>query len=78
MNSHQRIDEYVWQDVTLLKATLLETRAKLLLQGGHFDNGEELCRTCIIIRTVMLGHNHPQTLAAQETLAKLVRMRSKI
>ncbi|PWA73812.1 P-loop containing nucleoside triphosphate hydrolases superfamily protein [Artemisia annua] len=78
MNSHKRIDEYVWQDVTLLKATLLETRAKLLLRGGHFDNGEELCRTCISIRTVMLGHNHAQTLAAQETLAKLVRMRSKI
>ncbi|KAL4554637.1 hypothetical protein LXL04_037235 [Taraxacum kok-saghyz] len=78
MTSHQRIDEYVWQDVTLLKATLLETRAKLLLRGGCFDNGEELCRTCISIRTVMLGHNHAQTLAAQETLAKLVRMRSKI
>ncbi|XP_076957739.1 uncharacterized protein LOC143633298 [Bidens hawaiensis] len=78
MNSHQRIDEYVWQDVTLLKAILLETRAKLLLRGGCFDSGEELCRTCISIRTVMLGHNHAQTLAAQETLAKLVRMRSKI
>lgn len=74
----QRVDEYVWQDVTLLKAMLLETRAKLLLRGGHFDSGEELCRTCISIRTVMLGHNHAQTLAAQETLAKLVRMRSKI
>lgn len=76
--SSQKVDEYVWQDVTLLKATLLETRAKLLLRGGHFDSGEELCRTCISIRTVMLGHNHGQTLAAQETLAKLVRMRSKI
>ncbi|CAA3024079.1 Tir-nbs resistance [Olea europaea subsp. europaea] len=78
LQSHQRVDEYVWQEVTLLKATLLETRAKLLLRGGHFDSGEELCRTCISIRTVMLGHNHAQTLAAQETLAKLVRMRSKI
>ncbi|XP_031257542.1 uncharacterized protein LOC116115543 [Pistacia vera] len=77
-HGNQRVDEYVWQDVTLLKATLLETRAKLLLRGGHFDSGEELCRTCISIRTVMLGHNHAQTLAAQETLAKLVRMRSKI
>ncbi|XP_040988696.1 uncharacterized protein LOC121236223 [Juglans microcarpa x Juglans regia] len=75
---NQRVDEYVWQDVTLLKATLLETRAKLLLRGGHFDSGEDLCRTCISIRTVMLGHNHAQTLAAQETLAKLVRMRCKI
>ncbi|XP_022143516.1 uncharacterized protein LOC111013389 [Momordica charantia] len=74
----QRVDEYVWQDVTLLKATLLETRAKLLLRGGHFDSAEELCRTCISIRTVMLGHNHAQTLASQETLAKIVRLRSKI
>ncbi|KAL4332695.1 hypothetical protein GQ457_07G012560 [Hibiscus cannabinus] len=78
LKGKQRVDEYVWQDVTLLKATLLETRAKLLLRGGHFDSGEELCRTCISIRTVMLGHNHAQTLAAQETLATMVRMRSKI
>ncbi|XP_022716583.1 uncharacterized protein LOC111275492 [Durio zibethinus] len=78
LQGNQRLDEYVWQDVTLLKATLLETRAKLMLRGGHFDSGEELCRTCISIRTVMLGHNHALTLAAQETLAKLVRMRSKI
>ncbi|XP_010913261.1 uncharacterized protein [Elaeis guineensis] len=78
LHSNQRVDEYAWQDVTLLKATLLETRAKLLLRGGHFDNGEEVCRTCISIRTVMLGHDHAQTLAAQETLAKLVRYRSKI
>ncbi|OAY75029.1 hypothetical protein ACMD2_02908 [Ananas comosus] len=74
----QRVDEYLWQEVTLLKAALLETRAKLLLRGGLFDSGEELCRTCISIRTVMLGHGHAQTLAAQETLAKLVRYRSKI
>ncbi|XP_014499546.1 uncharacterized protein LOC106760644 [Vigna radiata var. radiata] len=74
----QKVDEYVWQDVTLLKATLLETRAKLLARGGHLDSAKELCRTCISIRTVMLGHNHAQTLAAQDTLARLVRMRSKI
>ncbi|KAG1363819.1 hypothetical protein COCNU_11G006460 [Cocos nucifera] len=78
LQSNQKVDEYVWQDVILLKATLLETRAKLLLRGGYFDSGEELCRTCISIRTVMLGHNHSQTLAAQETLAKLVRYRSKL
>lgn len=61
--TNKKVDEYVWQDVTLLKALLLETRAKLLLRGGHFDSGEELCRTCISIRTVMLGHNHDLTLA---------------
>eukprot|EP01018_Ginkgo_biloba_P025356 Gb_07382 [translate_table: standard] len=78
IHSGYQVDEYAWQDVTLLKAFLLETRAKLMLRGGQFDAGEELCRTCISIRTVMLGHDHPQTLAAQETLAKLVRYRSKI
>ena len=78
LQPNHRVDEFVWQEVTLLKATLLETRAKLLLRGGLFDTGEELCRTCISIRTVMLGHGHAQTLAAQETLAKLVRNRSKI
>ncbi|XP_028759154.1 uncharacterized protein LOC114718079 [Neltuma alba] len=73
-----KVDEYVWQEVTLLKATLLETRAKLLARGGLIDSGKELCRTCISIRTVMLGHNHAHTLAAQDTLARLVRMRRKI
>jgi hypothetical protein len=58
------------QDVTLLKANLLEIRAKLLLKGGHFDSGEELCGACVSIWTVMLSYNHAQTLAAQETLAK--------
>ncbi|KAE8726858.1 zinc transporter 11-like [Hibiscus syriacus] len=42
LQGKQRVDEYVWQDVTLLKATLLETKAKLLLKGGHFDSREEL------------------------------------
>lgn len=32
----QKEDEYVGQDVILLQATLLETRAKFLLRGGHF------------------------------------------
>ncbi|KAL5206465.1 hypothetical protein ABZP36_034674 [Zizania latifolia] len=78
LQTNNHADEFIWQEVTLLKATLLETRAKLLMRGGLLDSGEELCRTCISIRTVMLGHDHAQTLAAQETLAKLVRYRSKI
>ncbi|KAL8161171.1 hypothetical protein V2J09_012660 [Rumex salicifolius] len=74
----RRMDEYVWQEVTLLKATMMETRAKLMLRGGQFDGAEDLCRMCISIRTVMLGHSHAHTLAAQQTLAKLVRSRSKV
>lgn len=75
-SGYAQVDEYVWQDVTLLKAMILETRAKLMLKGGQFDAGEEICRTCISIRTVMLGQDHPDTICAQETLAKLVRCRS--
>ncbi|KAH7863291.1 hypothetical protein Vadar_015792 [Vaccinium darrowii] len=29
--------------------------AMIQLRGGHFDSGEELCRTCVSIRTVTLG-----------------------
>lgn len=65
----------MWQDLTLLKALLLEARAKLLMRGGRYDVGEELIRTCISIRTVMLGADHSDTLAAQETLSKFVRNR---
>ncbi|KAI7986058.1 hypothetical protein LOK49_LG14G00956 [Camellia lanceoleosa] len=52
-----------------------ETRAKLLLRGGYFDSSEELCRTCVSTntRTLMLGHNHAQALASQETLANLLQ-----
>lgn len=72
---HQ-VDEYAWQELTLLKAVLLETQAKLLMKGGQFDRGEEVCRTCLNIRSVMLGPDHVDTIAAQETLAKLVRYRN--
>jgi len=72
------LDEYLWQDVTLLKALLLEMRAKLTLRGGLYDGGEDLCRTCISIRSVMLGVDHPDTMAAQQTLAKLVRYQTNI
>jgi hypothetical protein len=71
-----QVDEYAWQELTLLKAVLLETQAKLLMKGGQFDRGEEVCRTCLNIRSVMLGPDHVDTIAAQETLAKLVRYRN--
>lgn len=35
------------QDVTSLKANLLEIRANLLLSGDHFDSCEELCGACV-------------------------------
>lgn len=75
LSDRLQVDEYVWQDLTLVKAHLLEIRAKLMMRGGQFEAGEELLRTCINIRTVMLGPDNPDTLAAEETLSKLVRTR---
>ncbi|ERM94962.1 hypothetical protein AMTRI_Chr07g80550 [Amborella trichopoda] len=73
ITSGSEMNEHIWQEATLLKARILETRAKLLLKGGQYDIGEELCRTCINIRTVICGPDHPLTKEAQDTLAKLVR-----
>ncbi|KAJ8765014.1 hypothetical protein K2173_010486 [Erythroxylum novogranatense] len=41
------------------RVTLLETRAQLLLRGGHFDNVEGFCRTCLSIKTVVLAPSQP-------------------
>ncbi|XP_077248326.1 uncharacterized protein LOC143887960 [Tasmannia lanceolata] len=63
----------VYKELTLLKATLLETRAKLMLQGGQYDIGEQLCRTAISIREVICGWDHLETVSARETMMELVR-----
>ncbi|EFH39715.1 hypothetical protein ARALYDRAFT_916879 [Arabidopsis lyrata subsp. lyrata] len=49
-----------------------------MLEVGDVSNFPLCDGSHVNIRTVMLGHNHDLTLAAQETLAKLVRVRSKI
>ncbi|XP_008801321.2 uncharacterized protein LOC103715472 [Phoenix dactylifera] len=69
---------YLWQDLTLLKATVLETRAKLMLRGGQYDIGDDLIRKAIFIRTSICGEHHPDTVAARETLSKLTRLLTNI
>ncbi|CAN1749806.1 hypothetical protein LINPERHAP1_LOCUS3832 [Linum perenne] len=49
-------------------ATVLETRAKLMLRGGQFDVGDDLIKKAIFIRASICGENHPDTVAARETL----------
>ncbi|KAF6169802.1 hypothetical protein GIB67_034194 [Kingdonia uniflora] len=63
----------LYQELALLKSSLLETRSKLMLQGGDYDIGEELCRSAIRIREVICGHNHPKTTSLYNILRKLVR-----
>ncbi|KAL5981430.1 hypothetical protein ACLOJK_015491 [Asimina triloba] len=72
--STAQLNPYLWQELALLKATVLETRVKLMLRGGQYDAGDDLIRKVIYIRTSICGDNHPDTIAAQETLTKLTRL----
>jgi hypothetical protein len=65
---------YLWQELALLKASVLETRAKLMLRGGQYDVGDDLIRKAIFIRTSICGEHHPDTVSARETLSKLTRL----
>lgn len=69
---------YLWQELALLKATVLETRAKLMLKGGQYDIGDDLVRKAIFIRTSICGEHHPDTIAARETLSKLTRLLTNV
>ncbi|CAI9775727.1 unnamed protein product [Fraxinus pennsylvanica] len=64
----------LWQDLALARATVLETRAKLMIGGGKFDIGDDLIRKAIFIRTSICGDNHPETISAQETLNKITKL----
>ncbi|XP_020084011.1 uncharacterized protein LOC109707271 [Ananas comosus] len=69
---------YLWQELALLKATVLETRAKLMLRGGEYDRGDDLIRKAIFIRTSICGEHHPDTISARETLSKLTRLLTNV
>ncbi|CAL1370111.1 unnamed protein product [Linum trigynum] len=64
--------------VALTRETVLEMRAKLMLRGGVFDVGDDLIKKVIFIRASICGENHPDTVAARETLSKLGRLIAKV
>lgn len=66
----------MYQKFAHLRATLLETRAKIMLRGGLYDIGERLCRTAVSIKEVIYGWEHPETLSSHETLNRLIRLQS--
>ncbi|KAL2543652.1 Disease resistance protein (TIR-NBS class) [Forsythia ovata] len=74
IQTHAQLNPCLWQDLALVRATVLETRAKLMIRGGQFDIGDDLIRKSIFIRTSICGENHPQTISAQETLTKVTRL----
>ncbi|KAM7268908.1 hypothetical protein ACFE04_011074 [Oxalis oulophora] len=74
IQTNAQLNPYLWQELALSRATVLETRAKLMLRGGQFDIGDDLVRKAIFIRTSICGDDHPETVAARETLSKLTRL----
>ncbi|XP_072986804.1 uncharacterized protein [Typha latifolia] len=69
---------YLWQELALLRATVLETRAKLMLRGGQYDRADDLVRKAIFLRTSICGEHHPDTISARETLSKLTRLLTNV
>jgi hypothetical protein len=78
IQTNAQLNPYLWQELALSRATVLETRAKLMLRGGQFDIGDDLIRKAIFIRTSICGDDHPDTVSARETLSKLTRLHANV
>ncbi|KAI4326934.1 hypothetical protein L6164_019448 [Bauhinia variegata] len=74
IQTNAQLNPCLWQELALCRATVLETRAKLMLRGAQFDIGEDLIRKAVFIRTSICGEDHPDTISARETLSKLTRL----
>lgn len=73
-----QLNPILWEELALARATVLETRAKLMLRGGQFGLADDLIRKAIFIRTSISGEDHPGTVSARETLSKLTRLLSNV
>ncbi|KAJ4950084.1 hypothetical protein NE237_026916 [Protea cynaroides] len=78
VQSNAQLDPYLWHELVLLRATVLETRVKLMIRGGRYDIGDELIRKALFIRTSILGEHHPDTVATCETLSKVTRLLTNV
>ncbi|KAE9597770.1 hypothetical protein Lal_00041444 [Lupinus albus] len=74
IQTNAQLNPCLWQELALCRATVLETRAKLMLRGAQFDVGDDLIRKAVYIRTSICGEDHPDTVSARETLRKLSRL----
>ncbi|XP_019089635.1 PREDICTED: uncharacterized protein LOC104731135 isoform X1 [Camelina sativa] len=73
-----QLNPILWEELALARATVLETRSKLMLRGGQFGFADDLIRKAIFIRTSISGEDHPGTVSARETLSKLTRLLSNV
>ncbi|WVZ26361.1 hypothetical protein V8G54_004905 [Vigna mungo] len=74
IQTNAQLNPCLWQELALCRATVLETRGKLMLRGAQFDIGDDLIRKAVFIRTSICGEDHPDTISARETLSKLTRL----
>lgn len=74
IQTNAQLNPCLWQELALCRATVLETRAKLMLRGAQFDIGADLIRKAVFIRASICGEDHPDTISARETLSKLNRL----
>ncbi|XP_027080382.1 uncharacterized protein LOC113781125 [Coffea eugenioides] len=74
IQTNAQLNPCLWQELALSRATVLEIRSKLMMRGGQFDIGDDLIRKAVFIRTSICGDDHPDTISARETLAKLTRL----
>jgi len=78
VQTNAQLNPCLWQELALTRATVLETRAKLMLRGAQFDIGDDLIRKAVFIRTSICGEDHPDTISARETLSKLTRLNANV
>lgn len=69
---------YLFQELALMRANVLETRVKLMIKGGMYDVGDDLIRKSIFIRSSICGEDHPDTVSARETLGKVTRLLTNV
>ncbi|KAF8413196.1 hypothetical protein HHK36_001172 [Tetracentron sinense] len=73
-----QLNPCLWQELVLMRATVLETRAKLMLKGGQYDIADDLIRKVVFIRTSIHGEHHPDSVSARGTLSKLTRLLTNV
>ncbi|KAK1374835.1 TIR domain-containing protein [Heracleum sosnowskyi] len=78
IQTNAQLNPYLWQELALSRATILEIRAKLMLKGRQFDIADDLIRKAIFVRTSICGEDHPDTMSARETLSKATRLLANV
>ncbi|KAK4746037.1 hypothetical protein SAY87_012349 [Trapa incisa] len=73
-----QLNPCLWQELALLRANVLELRAKLMLRGAQFDIADDLIRKALYIRSSICGEDHKLTVSARETLSKITRLMATV